>query len=203
MEKNMKPQIGLVILMTLAVIIVGCKSKSLRPWGRLKECTQKNTVLSLQVQALEAENAQLAEQVHTLSELDAETRLEALATLDKIRIGKRTGFYDKDDNGTQEMLVVYLEPLDRLQDYVKAVGHAQIQLWDLDSESEETQPVEWTLKAEQLQGMWGGNIFASYYRIKLPVEIVSGQNKQYTLKVSFTDYLSGKTLTDQTVIKSQ
>ena len=76
----------------------------------------------MQVQTLESENTQLAEQVNTLSTLDAAARLEALDTLKKVRIGKRTGFYDKDKNGTNETLVVYLEPLDMAQDY----AHDQI-----------------------------------------------------------------------------
>ena len=157
----------------------------------------------MQIQALESENTQLTEQVNTLSTLDAAARLEALDTLDKIRIGKRTGFYDKDDNSTNETLVVYLEPLDMAQDFVKAIGAVKIQLWDLDAAANEAKPAEWTLEPADLHPTWGGTIFAGYYRIKLPLENFSDQKKDYTVKVTFTDYLSGKVLTDQKVISVQ
>ena len=39
--------------------------------------------------------------------------------------------------------------------------------------------------------------------IKIPLENFSDQKKDYTLKVAFTDYLSGKVLSDQKVITVQ
>ena len=157
----------------------------------------------MQVQTLESENTQLAEQVNTLSTLDAAARLEALDTLKKVRIGKRTAFYDKDKNGTNETLVVYLEPLDTVQDYVKAVGKVKIELWDLDVAEDTAKLAEWIIEPYELHAAWGGTIFTGYYRIKLTPENISDQKKDYTVKVTFTDYLSGKVLTDQKTIPSQ
>lgn len=199
----MKRWIESFILIALAVMLAGCSSSSQRPWKTLKDCAQKNTELSMQIQALESENTQLTEQVNTLSTLDAAARLEALDTLDKIRIGKRTGFYDKDNDDTNETLVVYLEPLDKAQDFIKAIGAVKIQLWDLDAAANEAKPAEWTLEPAELHPTWGGTIFAGYYRIKLPLENFSDQKKDYTVKATFTDYLSGKVLTDQKVITVQ
>lgn len=196
----MKRRIAIIIFVSQLLIIAGCSSKTQQPWESLKKCAQKNTELSLQVQTLEAENTQLTEQVNTLSKLDAKARLETLATLDKIRVGKRTGFYDKDNDGAYETLVVYLEPRDTAQDTVKAVGKVKIELWDLNTASDDIKPAEWVIEPAELHTLWGGNILDSYYRIKLPLENVSVQKKEYTVKVSFTDYLSGKVLTDQKVI---
>jgi outer membrane murein-binding lipoprotein Lpp len=203
MENKMKRWIESFILIALAVMLAGCSSSTQRPWKTLKDCAQKNTELSMQIQALESENTQLTEQVNTLSTLDAAARLEALDTLDKIRIGKRTGFYDKDNDDTNETLVVYLEPLDKAQDFIKAIGAVKIQLWDLDAAANEAKPAEWTLEPAELHPTWGGTIFAGYYRIKLPLENFSDQKKDYTVKATFTDYLSGKVLTDQKVITVQ
>jgi outer membrane murein-binding lipoprotein Lpp len=203
MENKMKRWIESFILIALAVMLAGCSSSSQRPWKTLKDCAQKNTELSMQIQALESENTQLTEQVNTLSTLDAAARLEALDTLDKIRIGKRTGFYDKDNDDTNETLVVYLEPLDKAQDFIKAIGAVKIQLWDLDAAANEAKPAEWTIEPAELHPTWGGTIFAGYYRIKLPLENFSDQKKDYTVKATFTDYLSGKVLTDQKVITVQ
>ena len=197
----MKRRIDMFIVAALtAGLLAGCSSGEKRPWNTLEACIQANTELSMQVQHLEAENTQLTGQVNTLSTLDAAARLESLDTLEKIHIGKRTGFYDKDDNGTNETLVVYLEPLDTTQDYIKAVGRVDIELWDLNAADDRAKLAEWTLEPNELHKTWGGTIFAGYYRIKLPLEIPPNQQKEYTLKVSFTDYLTGKVLTDQKVL---
>jgi len=203
MENKMKRRIDIFILITLAAMLTGCSSGPKRPWNTLEDCIQANTELSMQVKNLESENTQLTEQVNTLSALDAATRLEALDTLEKVRIGKRTGFYDKDDNSTNETLVVYLEPLDTEQDFVKAVGRVDIQLWDLSEEGSKAKQAEWTLEPAELHKTWGGTIFAGYYRIKLPLEITPNQKKDHTVKITFTDYLTGKVLTDQKVLTIQ
>ena len=198
----MKRWIGSFILIALAAMLAGCGNETQRSWKTLKDCAQNNAELSMQVQALESENILLAEQINTLSALDAAAQLEALDTLDKVRIGKRTGFFDKDDDSTNETLVVYLETLDTAQDYVKAVGAVKIQLWDLNAADDKAKSVEWILEPAELHPTWGGTIFAGYYRIKLPLETVRDSQKEYTLKITFTDYLSGKVLTDQKVLSN-
>jgi outer membrane murein-binding lipoprotein Lpp len=203
MENKMKRRIDSFILIALAAMLAGCGGKTQRSWKTLEDCAEKNTQLSMQVQALESENTQLAEQVNTLSTLDAAARLEALDTLKKVRIGKRTGFYDKDKNGTNETLVVYLEPLDMAQDYVKAVGKVKVELWNLDAAEDKAKLAEWTIEPDELHAAWGGTIFTGYYRIKLTPENIWDQKNDCTLKVTFTDYLSGKVLTDQKTIPSQ
>jgi len=192
----MKRWIDSFILVVMAATLAGCGSSQRKPWATLKECEQENTNLSMRVRTLESENTRLTEQVNTLSTLDAAARLEALDTLDKVRIGKHSGFYDKDDNGTNETLVVYLEPLDTAQDYVKAVGKVNIDLWDLDAAEDTAKLAEWVVEPAELHPIWGGTIFSGYYRIKLTLEIVPDPQKEYTLKVTFTDYLGGKVLTD-------
>ena len=199
----MKRRIDIFILIALAAMLAGCGGGKKRQWNTLEDCIRENTNLSVQIQALETENTQLTGQVNTLSTLDATTRLEALDTLEKVRIGKRTGFYDKDDNGTNETLVVYLEPLDSAQDYTKAVGKVNIQLWDLNTAEDKAKQAEWTVEPNDLQKTWGGTIFAGYYRIKLPLKITPDQQREYTVKVTFTDYLTGKVLTDQKVLSLQ
>jgi len=199
----MKQRIGIFILMAMAAILpAGCGGRAQQhPWGTLKECEDQNTDLSLQIQTLQTQNDQLTEQVATLSSLNGKTRLAALDTLEKIRIGKYTGFYDSDENGTKESLVVYLEPLDTAQDTVKAPGQATIELWNLNAPENNDKLKEWTIPPDQLYAAWGGTIFHSYYRIALPLETAPQPQTEYTLKVTFTDYLSGKILSDQKVIQ--
>ncbi|MBC8378784.1 MAG: hypothetical protein H8E62_06385 [Planctomycetes bacterium] len=191
------------IIFTLAVVLCGGCGNGANPLlTDIDNLKSENTELSLKVESLQQENTQLAGQVNTLSALDKDVRLDSLDTLDEIRIAKRTGLYDKDKDGTRETLVVYIEPLDTTQDFIKAVGTAQVELWDLDADPAAAKLAEWSLTPEQLHPLWGGNIFAGYYRLSFPIaNIVTGQAKELTVKVTFTDMLSGKVLGDQTTIK--
>lgn len=186
----------------LAAVLTGCRGPSRTPWDNLKETQQKNTELSMRMEALEKENAQLKQQVETLSGLDKETRLQELSTLAAIKLHNRTNLYDKDQDGTPETLVVYLQTLDSQQDYVKTPGRCKIELWDLAAAAAQSKISEWTLEPADLQTRWSGNIFAQYYRIELPLDAqvvdISQTGKELTIRTAFTDLLSGKTLNAQT-----
>ena len=184
----------------LIMLLTGCGDRKVL-WADMEKLKRQNTDLSLQVQKLQQENTQLNEQVDTLAGMDKGVRLQALETLETIRLGRRTGLYDLDENGTKETLVVYVEPLDTAQDYVKAIGSIRVELWNLNALEAKAKLAEWTLTPVEAQKLWGGNIFASYYRLPFPVtDILSGNEKELTVKVTFTDYLSGKVLGDQTTI---
>jgi outer membrane murein-binding lipoprotein Lpp len=201
MENEMNRRIDTLIIAMAVALLAGCGGGNQHPWDTLKECEDQNTRMSLQAQTLQTQNDQLTQQVTTLSALNGKTRLAALDTLEKVRIGKHTGFYDTDENGTKEMLVVYLEPLDTAQDYIKAIGTVNIELWDLNAPEDKAKRAEWTVEPADLQKNWGGTIFRSYYRIQLPLKITADKQKEYTLKATFTDFLSGKVRTDQTTIR--
>lgn len=196
-----KTLVQYVLTCFFAILLTGCGGKNVL-WDDFENLKKENTDLTMQVQALQQENTQLNEQADALSGLDKEARLQDLDTLDKIRIGKRTGLYDTDNNGTDETLIVYVEPLDMAQDYVKAIGTVKVELWDLNTDPDKAKLTEWTLKPAETQKLWGGNIFASYYRLPFVItDILSGQEKELTVKVTFTDSLSGKVLRDQRTIK--
>lgn len=197
----MERRIDTLIIALAVMLLAGCGGGTQRPWGTLKECEDENTKLSTQNQHLEIQNTQLKKTVAVSLELDKDVRFETLDTLETIRISKHTGLYDKDENGTKETLVVYLEPLDTAQDHIKAVGTVKIELWNLNAPEGKAKLTEWTIKPAELHTSWGGTIFRSYYRLSFAIaDILSGQEKELTVKATFTDLLSGKVLSDQTTI---
>ena len=199
-----KPRVEYVMALFAAVLLAGCGGQNNTLWDDIEALKKENTDLSMQVQTLQQENDQLNEQVDTLSVLDKNTRLQNIDTLDKIRINKRTGLYDTDENGTKETLIVYVEPLDTAQDYVKAVGTVKVELWNLNSDIVDVKLADWTLEPTETQKFWGGNIFASYYRLPFEIaDILSGQEKELTVKVTFTDFFSGRVCRNQTTITVQ
>lgn len=187
----------------LLVLTCGCsKSTKKSLWDQLKQLDQEKTTLKLEVERLESENEDLTEQVENLSVLGPEARLEAMPLLKSITLGQRTGLFDKDKNGTKEKLIVYVRPLDETGDPIKAPGKMQVQLWDLNVEANEALLNQWDVEPDQLKMLWAPTMMTNYYRLTFDVaELISDDQQELTVKVEFTDYITGKILRDQKVIE--
>ena len=185
----------------LTIALTGCNESQSRQWDTVKQLEQEKTEQAMRADALAKENETLRQQVETLSALDKDTRLNQLDTLVKINLGKRTALYDKNNDRRNDALLVYLEPIDAQQDYVKAVGTVEVELWNLSNPADQAKLTEWLLEPAELQKHWAGNVFSAYYRLPLDLDgAVKGTERELTVKVTFTDLLSGKVLTAQKVI---
>jgi hypothetical protein len=191
-----------MLIGVLTIGAMGCRNElQTSLWQQVKTLSDEKTELTLQVEQLRQENTQLTEQVDTLTAIDTQTRASALAVPQTIRIGRHTGFYDKAKSGTPDTLVVYLEPLDAMQDVIKAAGSVEVELWNLGAQSSHPNLGNWQIKADELKGLWGRGLTGAYYRLTFPLDsLLKGEEKELTVRVRFTDYLTGKTLTDQRVI---
>ncbi|MHC4551659.1 MAG: hypothetical protein ACYSUT_02670 [Planctomycetota bacterium] len=186
----------------LTIALTGCTESQSSQWDTIKQLEQEKTEQAMRADALAKENETLRQQVETLSALDKDTRLKQLDTLVTINLGKRTGLYDKNNDRRKDALLVYLEPIDTQQDYIKAIGTVQVELWNLSNPAKQAKLTEWVLEPAELQKHWAGNVFSAYYRLPLNLEgAVTGTEKELTVKVTFTDLFSGKVLTAQKVIK--
>ena len=157
--------------------------------------------LSAQVDSLQQEKVELKKQMEVLAGLDAAVRTEALTSVSKITLSSRTNVYDKDEDGTAEMLVVYVATKDDTGDKIKAPGSIEVQLWDLNAGEENALLKTWNISAIEAKESWAGTAMTSYYRLKFDVtDVINGSEEELTVKVTFTDYLTGKVLKAQRVI---
>jgi hypothetical protein len=181
----------------------GCGNTEKSLWQQIKELGSQKSDLELRVEKLQQENQQLSRQVGILQGIDPNERLAVIDTLDKIAITSRSGFYDKDNNGTKETLVVYVETTDSAGDRIKAAGRVEVQLWNLEvKDSQKALVKQWTVEPAQLKQCWSGTLITYYYRFAFPAEdIAAGNTTGLTIKVKFTDYFSGKVFEDQRAIK--
>ncbi len=196
---------GLVVTALAACALVsGCgrgMEKSL--FSQVKLLAEEKTELKLQVEKLQDENEELTKRVETLSALGPEVRLEVLGRLESIEISSRSGLYDKDrdEDGTKETLVVYVRTIDDAGDAIKAVGSVEVQLWDLEAE-DNARLAQWRIKPEELKRLWSSTVMTSYFRLTFDVsELLRDNEKELTVKVTFTDYITGNILRKQRVIK--
>jgi outer membrane murein-binding lipoprotein Lpp len=166
--------------------------------------SQKETKDANSTRKLTAEVEQLKKQLEGLMGINKQARIEAISTITSIDVTSRSNLYDKNNDKKKEMLVVYLRPIDDMGDCIKAAGAAEVQLWNLSAESNDALLKSWKIEPKELRGKWSGSLLTSYYKLQFDVsDIPGGKEKDLTLKVQFTDYLTGKVLKAQRVINSR
>jgi len=202
----MKLQITIFVPITAALLAFACgcdsgAGTSLR--DQIETLSREKTSLETRVERLQRENEGLTTQVEQLSALGPEVRLEGLAELDRIEIRRRSGLYDKDKDGKKEKLIVYVRPYDKTADALKAPGQVLVQLWDLNAqEADQAILGQWEVAGAELKQLWAGTFMTDYYRLTFDVaELLTGDEGELTVKVTFTDYITGKVLHAQKVIR--
>ena len=185
--------------------IAGCGNNSSQKSPlveQIEKLTEQKTQLQNQLEQSNSENEQLKKQVHTLAGLPEEIKGENLYNLQKIEIGRYTGFFDKDKDGKKEKLIVYIQPIDEQGDVIKASGNVDVQLWDLNSpETSQSLLGQWKVEPEELKKLWFATLVKINYRLTFDIaDKVSSFDEPLTVKVTFIDYLSGKVFKEQMVI---
>jgi outer membrane murein-binding lipoprotein Lpp len=181
----------------------GCDSGG-RPSLRddFEELSRERTQLKRQVEQLERENKELTGRIKQLATMSPEAKLEALPDIVRIELGRRTGLFAKDEGGRKDKLVVYVRPYDDTADTIKAAGNIRVQLWDLNADAEGAQIGQWDVNGAELKSAWASTFLTNYYRLKFDVGgLLTGDESELTVNVTFTDYITGKVLTAQKVLK--
>lgn len=170
-----------------------------------EELSRERTELRRQVEKLQSENKELTGRVRQLVAMSPEARLEVMPDLVRIELGRRTGVFDSDEDGRKDKLVVYVRPYDKTADTIKAPGSIRVQLWDLNANidgAQLAQIAQWDIGGAQLKQYWASTFLTNYYRLTFDLgELLVGHEGELTLNVTFTDYITGKVLTAQKVLK--
>ena len=154
-----------------------------------------------QIATLEADIQQLHQQIATLNHIPEALRNTPLYVIKQVLLGKYTGFYDKDENGTQESLIVYIKPIDDDGDIIKAIGQVQVELWDLNQGPEEARLGHWNFEPQELKQHWFSGLGQLNYRLVFEVaEVVQGRTGPFTVKMTFTDLVYGRVFDDQVAV---
>jgi hypothetical protein len=183
------------------VLAGGCeKAQSNAATGNTKIISEQMS-LKLQVEQLQKENEQLKNQAETLAMLPGEKRAEALYRVERVDIGRFTNIYEE-GNDLKKALVVYVQPVDETGDVIKAAGKVEIQLWDLNKPESQAMIGQWKVEPNEIKREWFDSIAMTGYRLTFDVTgKVDKADKQLTVKMSFTDYLSGRVFSEQKTVK--
>ncbi len=181
--------------------MLGCRQNASRSSGVVQEAdpAAETRRLRSSIKKLEQDKERLQRQVNTLAGFPETVDAGRFYELGDVKLTKYTGLYDKDKDGTCETLIVYVKPVDQDGDIIKAAGRVGVQLWDLNANGEEARLGTWTVEAEELRKMWFATMLTINYRLTfdLPPKAISAQGP-LTVKVTFTDLLSGVVFNKQT-----
>jgi|SRR3989339_408185 len=196
----------LVILLSAVtglLVFSGCGGNGVQKPRRNDQLKIENSDLKYKLELCQKQNTQLTGQIETLNKFEPNQRLEDLYNLQNVQIGTFTNLYDKDEDGKFESLVVYIQPIDDMGDGIKAAGQVDIQLWDLGKLPNEALLGEWNVSAAELKKLWI-SLFSSNYRLAVNIaEKVANYDSPLTVKMVFTDYLTGKVFREQKTITPQ
>jgi outer membrane murein-binding lipoprotein Lpp len=196
---------SLILAGCLIAAIAGCGDNA----GRREYLEQEFDNLRTQVSDLKSQAEQyqdkieqLKKQNQTLSGLKPELKAENLYRIEFVKMHKYTNLYDKNKDGKKETLIVYILPTDTEGDVIKASGAVDVELWDLNRENSNAKLAQWRVEPADLRKNWYSSIATSSFRLMFDVsEIVQNDDMPLTVKVAFTDYLTGKVFNEQIVTK--
>jgi hypothetical protein len=185
-----------------ATLLAGCGIGSARKPPlemKVEALQQEKAQLARSAEQCQVENEQLRQQIKALAALPKD-RSENPYTLTSVRLTRFTGFYDTDKDGKREKLLVYVQPIDESGDVIKAAGIMNVELWNLNKPGDQAVVGRWQIQMAELRKLWV-NAIVSNYRLPFDVSVTPELLTQpLTIKITFTDYLSGEIFRDQQVI---
>jgi hypothetical protein len=194
---------SVLCLLSSVFLLAGCGIGSERKKPaeiKIQQIAREKTELTRDLEQCKAENFQLLEQIKALSAIPSDKRVNPYR-LSRIQITRYSNFYDKDNDGKREKLLVYVQPLDEDADTFKAAGTVDVQLWNLNNLNGQALLGEWKVEPPALRKLWFDNIVTTGYRLTFDAPpSAEPLAEPLTVKVTFTDYLTGEVFRDQAAV---
>lgn len=158
----------------------------------------ENDVIKQQ-QQVDQQNQQIA----ALQQIAPE-RMSKLVVPVKIELDKLTGGYEEPGQAGDAGVVAYVMPIDADGDVVKVAGSIVMDVFDLANPPEQHLVAHAELDVDNTRKAWHGRLFAHHFTVKCPWPPPNRkppEHRDLTVRVKFTDYLTGKTFMAQTTCK--
>lgn len=195
--------LGLLITALASLLLAGCGIGSARKDPleiKVQKIEMEKADLTRQLEQGKAEIVRLVEQIKALSAVGPDKRID-LYRLTDVRITRYSNFYDKNNDGLREKLIVYMQPIDPDGDVVKAAGTVHVQLWNLNNPDGQALLGQWQIDPNELRKMWFSTLISSSYRLVFDTPpALDVLADPLTVKATFTDYLTGETFRTQEAI---
>ncbi|MFO0839511.1 MAG: hypothetical protein U1D55_13425 [Phycisphaerae bacterium] len=155
---------------------------------------QKDAELATQKVAIE----KLEEQLRTVRAVNSQD-LRKLTFADRIAIVSPTGAEDYDGKPGTDGITVYIQPIDAEGDVVKTVGDVRVELYDLAAPPESNRIGQCDFSSDELKKLWFGKLMTNHFKLRCPWRDERPAHPEITVRVIFTDFLTQRVLTAQTL----
>jgi hypothetical protein len=193
---------------SLSVLLLACGCEDLmvkheREMQQRQDALAKmNAQQAAEIQQLRASEKKLQTQVDTLKKI-GDKRPDALIQVTRIRMSNYTGGLDRDKKAGHEALKIMFAPEDAAGDPIKTAGAVKIELYDLDAEEKTDKELGvFNYDTKEALKHWAGGMLTNHYSFTLPIP-KKFKGEEITVRVEFTDYMSGKIFKAQKVCQIQ
>ncbi len=166
--------------------------------AQLDKAKRENVKLREQAAGLQQDLKARDEHIVRLQGLGGK-RMALLFTVAKIKLGRTSGV-NLDQAPGDDGVRVYLKTIDRDGHAVKAAGDVTVQLFDLAAGAPRNLLERHDFPAADAAKHFSGGFLMNQYRFDCPFKSGPPKRPELTVRVTFTDYLTGQTFTAQKVI---
>jgi hypothetical protein len=166
-----------------------------------REISQLRAQIDEQKQLIETQQvkiSKLSQQIQVARAL-APDALEKVFYPEKIVIDTLSGGDDYDGKPGDDGVTVYVKPVDRDGDALKAAGDIRVQLYDLQNPPGKELIGEYEFPVDRVSRLWYGKLMTYHYTLRCPWQHGPPEHDEITVRVTFTDYLSQRMMTTQAV----
>lgn len=198
---NRHAQFGTCAL-AAALLLAGCQAPHRQAAEQNVELTDKQAQVSRlqdQVAKLKSQINELESQIATLQGL-GEKRLDVVFHPQRIELGKMNSGFREAGQSADAGVRVFVRPVDEQGSTIKAAGDVRVELFDLANPADRQYLGFCSYPADQVSKYWV-TAFASQYAFECRWPGTPPAHPEVTVRVVFVDYLTGKTLTAQAVVK--
>ena len=200
------PALRLSLALSLTAVIGVVAGGCAKPSGANIELRRQNADLRAEVERLKrlrdgdrATIESLQSDRPTVATLPAD-RLESLFTVHGLTLGRLTGGRDTDpDQPGDDALRVVVTPTDQDGQNLKAAGSIVVEAFDLTRPSD-NRVGRWEIDAPAARQAWHGGGMMYAYVLELPWQ-QPPRHADVTVKVTFTDALTGRAVSTQKVVQ--
>lgn len=190
---------GLILASTVAcsVVLAGCVSPTITSLqARIEE--QDKEIADKQQRLVAARSAidELRSRMLKSRDFDVERLKKAYLPVE-LRIASLSGGADYDGKPGDDGVTVYLQPIDRDGDVVKAAGEIRVQLYDLSAEAGRQLLGEYAVSVDEASRLWHGKLMTQHFTIKCPWRNSPPKTRDVTIRATFVDYLTSAVITTQ------
>ncbi|MDY6913398.1 MAG: hypothetical protein SVT52_02930 [Planctomycetota bacterium] len=179
-------------------VVPRAKYKALR--RELDDARQRNRTLTETNEALQTDIVAKRKQIDSLAALGGK-RLEKMFHTARIELGRHTGGVDTDGRAGHDGIKVYLRPIDQHGSTVKAAGDVTVRLFDLAADPKDNLIGRYEWSVDDIAKQWSSGFLTYHYSFVCPWQPGPPKNDEITIRVEFTDYLTGRQFTAQKVCK--